>query len=338
MSSPMKAQVLKAPLLVDRSPLTITEVPVPEPGPGEVRLRVKACGICRTDLHIVEGELNLPKLPITPGHQIVGVIDKLGEGVARLKRGDRVGVSWLYSACGTCSSCLIGKENLCENARFTGYSVDGGYAQYVVAPEGFVYSLPQGFPDADAAPLLCAGVIGYRSLRLSEIQKGQTLGMYGFGGSAHVVIQVAVHWGCEVYVFTRSREHQDLARRLGAVWAGQAEEGEQESLDSAIIFAPTGPLVPVALSHIRKGGTVALAGIYMTPIPEMKYDLIYGERTLRSVANSTRQDVKELLSLAAEIPIHTEVELYPLEKANQALIALKNSDISGAAVLEIPQD
>ena len=332
----MKAQILESPLAVENRPLALTEAPIPEPGPGQVRIRVAACGVCRTDLHIVEGDLDLPRLPVIPGHQAVGLVDELGDSVTIHKTGDRVGVSWLHSACGACPYCLSGRENLCEGAQFTGYTVDGGYAQYMVAPEEFVYSLPGSFPDAEVAPLLCAGVIGYRSLRLSEVQEGQTLGMYGFGGSAHVVIQVATHLGCQVHVFTRGREHQNLARRLGAAWAGRSEEGRPQSLDGAIVFAPAGHLVPAALKHVRRGSTVALAGIYMTPIPEMRYDLIYGERILRSVANSTRRDVQELMKYAAKIPIRTEVELFPLDQANRALKMLKDSAISGAAVLQIP--
>lgn len=332
----MKAQLLKRPSPIEQRPLALSELPEPEPGSDQVVIRVNACGVCRTDLHVTEGELSLPKLPLIPGHQIVGTVESLGKGASRRKKGERVGVSWLYWACGNCPSCQSGKENLCPSAKFTGYTVDGGYSQYVVAPEDFVYSLPEGFPDTQAAPLLCAGVIGYRSLRLSEVKADQTLGMYGFGGSAHVVIQVAVHWGCQVRVFTRSKEHQKLALSLGAAWAGTADEGEADSLDSVIIFAPDGGLVPVALKHVRRGGTVALAGIYMSPIPEMPYDVLYGERTLRSVANSTRRDVQELLSYAVQIPIRTEVEVFPLSLANQALKALKDSKINGAAVLEMP--
>ena len=334
----MKAQVLTKPGPIDESPLKPVELPIPEPRQDEIRLQVQVCGVCRTDLHIVEGELSLPRLPLIPGHQIVGTVERVGKEVTRFSQGDRAGVGWLYSACGKCPSCKHDKENLCDDARFTGYHVDGGYAQYVAVPESFAYHIPNGFSNEKAAPLLCAGVIGYRSLRLSEVQDDQRLGMYGFGGSAHIVIQVAVYRGCQVYVYTRSEEHQKLARRLGAVWAGRAEDGEPETLDSAIVFAPAGDLVLEALRVLRKGGTIALAGIYMSPIPEMNYDLIYGEKTLRSVANSTRRDAEELLRLAAEIPIHTEVEVFSLDKANKALRLLKGSDISGAAVLEIPQD
>ena len=269
---------------------------------------------------------------------VFGIVEKLGQGVTRFQKGDRAGVAWLYSACGECPYCRRERENLCEDARFTGYHVDGGYAQYVVVPERFAYHIHRGFSNEEAAPLLCAGVIGYRALRLSEVQAGQRLGMYGFGGSAHVVIQVAVHWGCQVYVYTRSREHQELARCLGAVWVGRAEDAALEELDSAIIFAPAGGLVLEALRALRKGGTISLAGIYMSPIPEMQYGLIYGERTLRSVANTTRRDAEELLRVAEEIPIRTEVEVFPFEEANRALRLLKESRISGAAVLAIPQE
>jgi len=332
----MQAMVLRRPRPIEEGPLEYTQVPTPTPKKGEVRLRIAACGICHTDLHTIEGELAGGKLPIIPGHQIVGTVDALGEGVTRFRPGDRVGVPWLYSTCGKCEFCLRGQENLCENARFTGHSVDGGYAQYVVAPQESTYPMPEGYPDTQAAPLLCAGVIGYRALRLSEARPGCRLGLYGFGASAHIVIQIALYRGCEVYVYTRSPGHQQLARRLGAAWVGRAEEGGPGELDSAIIFAPAGGLVPQALRALRKGGTLALAGIYMTPLPSMPYDLLYEERTLRSVANSTRQDVVELLETAPQVPISTEVQLFPLQEANRALQLLKEGGIDGAGVLEVP--
>jgi propanol-preferring alcohol dehydrogenase len=297
---------------------------------------VQACGVCHTDLHLVEGDIALPRLPVVPGHQIVGRVDALGEGVARCAVGDRLGVPWLHSTCGLCDFCRRGLENLCENACFTGQHVDGGFAEYMVVPADFAYAIPSGFPDEQAAPLLCAGIIGYRSLRLCEIQPGERLGLYGFGASAHVTIQVARHWGCEVYVFTRSEVHQQHARDLGAVWVGQAEDTPPEELDGAITFAPAGWLVPEALRVLRKGGTLAINAIHMSPIPEMAYALLYGERTVRSVANATRRDAQELLGLAAEIPIHSDVELYTLEEANAVLQRLKRSEIQGAAVLQIP--
>jgi len=332
----MRAMILNEPRPVEEHPLTEAEMPNPEPGPDEIRIRVRACGVCHTDLHTVEGELTLPKLPIIPGHQIVGVVDALGARVRRFQLGDRVGVPWLYSTCGECAFCRRGLENLCDQARFTGLHANGGYAQYMVVPAAFAYPIPAGFPDFQAAPLLWAGVIGYRALRLSEVRPGERLGLYGFGASAHVTIQVARHWDCEVYVFTRSEEHRQHAKELGAVWVGGAEDDPGVPIDSEIIFAPAGRLIPEALRVLRKGGTLALAGIYMDSIPQMPYDLIYGERTVRSVANSTREDAQELLRLSAEIPIHTEVEVFPLAEVNQVLQRLKRSEIRGAAVLEIP--
>ena len=335
--SSMKAMVLRGARPIEEKPLEAVEMPAPTPGPDEIRIKVRACGVCHTDLHTVEGELDLPRLPVIPGHQIVGVVDQLGANVTRFRLGDRVGVAWLYSSCGQCDFCRRGLENLCDQARFTGLHANGGYAQYTVVPAAFAYPLPAGFPDLQAAPLLCAGVIGYRSLRLSEIQPGERLGLYGFGASAHVTIQVARHWGCEVFVFTRSKEHRQLARELGAVWVGDAKDEPPGLLDSAITFAPAGWIVPEALRVLRKGGTVAINAIHMSPIPEMQYGLIYHERTLRSVANMTRQDAEELLQLAAQIPIHTEVEVYPLAEANDVLQRLKNRQVRGAAVLKVPE-
>ncbi|HWQ68660.1 MAG TPA: zinc-dependent alcohol dehydrogenase family protein [Patescibacteria group bacterium] len=331
----MRALCLNSARPIDDHPLTMVELPAPIPGPGELRLRVLACGLCRTDLHIIEGDLPLPTLPIVPGHQIVGVVDEVGQGATRFHAGDRVGVSWLYSTCGRCAFCRHDQENLCDTARFTGYHVNGGYAEYVVAQEAFAYPLPSGISTANAAPLLCGGVIGFRAIRLSEIKPGERLGLYGFGGSAHIAIQVAAYWGCEVYVFTRSEAHRVLARQLGACWVGQAEDDPPGLLDSAVIFAPVGRLVQQALRVLRKGGTISLAGITMSPIPELDYALLYQERTVRSVANSTRQDVSDLLRLAVEIPIRTEVHAFPLEEANHALQLLKHSRFSGAGVLTI---
>ena len=331
----MKAQVLKESCSIINNPLELVDVDKPEPVRGQVRVRILACGVCRTDLHITEGDLNLTKYPIIPGHQIVGIIDDVGPEVKNLTLGQRVGVSWIYSTCGKCHSCNYEMENLCVNAQFTGYTVNGGYSQFIVVPQNFVYSIPNSFNDLEAAPLLCAGVIGYRSLKLSKVKKGQVLGMHGFGGSAHVVIQIATYLGYLVHVFTRSKLHQSLARSLGAVWVGQAEEGMSDSLDGSIIFAPNGDLIPIALRHIRKGGTVALAGIYMSRLPSFRYELIYGEKTLRSVANNTRQDVHDLLYYANEIPIHTEVKVYELNQANEALQDLKAGIVNGAAVLKI---
>jgi propanol-preferring alcohol dehydrogenase len=310
-------------------------MPAPEPVPGQIRLRVRACGVCHTDLHLVEGEIPSFRLPVVPGHQIIGRVEALGEGVERFAVGDRVGVPWLYSTCGRCDYCQRDLENLCDEARFTGQHADGGFAEYMVVPADFAYTIPMGFPDDQAAPLLCAGIIGYRSLRLSGIEPGERLGLYGFGASAHVTIQVALHWGCEAYVFTRSAEHQRHALTLGAVWVGQAQDTPPTKLDGAITFAPAGWLVPEALRVLRKGGTLAINAIHMSPIPEMPYSLLYGERIVRSVANATRQDAEDLLRLAARIPIHTDVELYPLEQANAVLQRLKRAEVQGAAVLHV---
>jgi propanol-preferring alcohol dehydrogenase len=334
----MKAMLLSAPAPIEASPLALDELPRPDPGPGQIRIRVRVCGVCHTDLHTVEGELALPKLPLVPGHQIVGIVDALGAGVTRFQVGDRVGVPWLHQACGACDYCQRGAENLCESAQFTGLHVDGGYAQYTLAPADFSYPIPDVFSDAEASPLLCAGIIGYRSLRLSEIQPGQRLGLYGFGASAHIAIQVARYWDCQVYVFTRTESHRQLARELGAVWVGDARDDPGVRLQGSITFAPVGWIVPEALRVLDKGGTLAINAIHMSPIPELPYRLIYHERTLRSVANSTRQDAEELLAVAAQIPIRTEVQTFPLEEANQALHALKASQIDGAAALEIDDE
>ena len=331
----MKAQRLLSPKPVDANPLELREVTSPEPGADEIVLKVKTCGICHTDLHIVEGDLQLPKIPITPGHQIIGFVEKVGSAVTRWKQGDRAGVPWLYSTCGRCDYCRSGRENLCDNARFTGFHVDGGYAGSMVVHEDFAHPVPAGFSDIDAAPLLCAGVIGYRALRLSGIQPGGRIALYGFGASAHIAIQIVRYWGCEAYVVTRSELHRDLAEQLGAVWTGEAHDTPPHKFDSAVIFAPAGQLVPTSLKSLKKGGTVALAGIHMSPIPEMEYKLLYEERTLRSVANSTRQDVRELLELAGKIPIKTEVETFSLAEANTALQKLKRSEINGCGVLVV---
>lgn len=331
----MKAMVLKSCGLIEENPLVEAEVPEPEPKADEILIRIKACGICHTDLHIIEGELPSQKLPLIPGHQIVGVVEKVGSNVVRFKKGNRAGIPWLNSVCRKCSFCKKSKENLCDSISFTGYNVDGGFAQYVAVNERFAYHIPQDFSDFQAAPLLCAGIIGYRALRLSEVKNGERLGLYGFGASAHIVIQIALYRGIEVYVFTRNREHQRLAEKLGASWVGTAKEKPPALFDSAIIFAPAGELVIDALWHLQKGGTLALAGIHMSPIPEMDYNILYNERTIRSVANSTRQDSEELLNVAAEIPIRTEVEVFPLNEANSAFQNLKYSKIQGAGVLEV---
>lgn len=331
----MRAMVLRVPRPIQAHPLEASDLPIPGPGPGEIRIRVRACGLCHTDLHEVEGELLLPKVPVVLGHQVVGMVEARGPGARRFREGNRVGVPWLHQACGSCEACRRGDENLCDHARFTGYHVDGGYAEFMVAPEAFVYRLPDGLSDAEVAPLLCAGIIGYRALRLSDVKPGERLGLFGFGASAHIAIQVARSWQCEVWVFTRSPEHRELAKRLGASWVGGAEEEPPGLLDRAISFAPAGSLIPLALARLRKGGTLALAGIHLDRIPEMPYTLLYGERALRSVTAATRRDAEELLALAARIPVRTEVERFLLEEANHALQRLKASQINGAGVLEI---
>jgi alcohol dehydrogenase, propanol-preferring len=331
----MKACLLNSCGPVDLSPLAYVDVETPEPGEGEMRIQVSACGVCRTDLHVVEGELPVRRSPLIPGHQVVGNVEKLGPGAHRFAIGQRVGVPWLHRACGGCEYCRTGRENLCDRPAFTGWSVDGGYAEFVVAPQAFVYPIPEGFADLDAAPLLCAGIIGFRCLRLSGIGAGRRLGLFGFGAAAHVTIQIARHWGAEVYAVTRENRHRELALRLGAAWAGHTVEGAPGGLDAAIIFAPAGELVPAALKILKKGGTLVLGGIHMSPIPEMDYSLLYQERVIRSVANNTRADGEDFLRVAAEIPVRTEVEIFPLHAANQALQALKHDRVRGAAVLEI---
>jgi propanol-preferring alcohol dehydrogenase len=316
----VKALLLRRPAPAEQSPLERAELPEPNPAADEVRVRVRACGVCHTDLHTVEGEIT-GTLPIIPGHQIVGVVEPTGP---------RVGIPWLHSSCGACEFCRSGRENLCERAQFTGFHVDGGYAEFALAKKDFLVPIPEAFDDAHAAPLLCAGIIGYRALRVSGVQPGQRLGLYGFGASAHIAIQIARHWDCRVFVSTRSPEHQRHARELGATL-----EIAEHSLDAAVIFAPAGQLVPVALRALRRGGTLALAGIYLSPIPELNYELLYHERAIRSVANATREDARQLMRLAGEIPIRTEVQTFPLEEANRALLALKQSKIRGAGVLVV---
>ena len=331
----MKACLLRQPAPVKTNPLELADVRKPTPAAAEVLVRVKACGVCRTDLHVVEGELPPRKSPVIPGHQGVGVIEAMGESARRFRIGDRVGIAWLHQTDGECDYCRAGKENLCEHATFTGWMVDGGYAEYAVAPEVFVYAIPESFSDLDAAPLLCAGIIGFRALRLAGIERGGRLGFYGFGAAAHLAIQVARHWGVEVYAFTRDEAHQKLARALGAAWVGYSNEQPPKLLDSAIIFAPAGELVPASLGVLKKGGTLALAGIHMSTIPAMDYSLLYHERVVRSVANNTRQDGEDFLRVAAEIPIRTEVRRFPLAHANRALNALKDDEVNGAAVIEV---
>ena len=329
----MHAMQLERPAPVEQRPLRAVERDVPQPGAGELLLKVLACGVCHTDLHTVEGEIHPPSLPVIPGHQVVGRVEAMGPGVQGWRVGERAGVAWLYRACGKCGHCQRGDENLCPQAEFTGFHHHGGYAQYMLADARYALRLPPELDDEQVAPLLCAGIIGYRSLRKADLQPGEHLGLVGFGASAHLAIQVAVHWGCRASVFTRSASHRRLARQLGASWVGGIDDPFPSELDGAVIFAPAGALVPKTLAKLRPGGTLAINAIHMSPIPEMPYSLIYGERTLRSVANATRRDGVEFLRLAAEIPIHATTASYPLDQANQALRDLKESRIDGAAVL-----
>jgi alcohol dehydrogenase, propanol-preferring len=318
-----------------RQPLRPAELPDPEPGPGQVLISVAACGVCRTDLHIVDGELTEPKLPLVLGHQIAGTVAGLGEGVERHAVGDRVGVPWLGWTDGSCRYCASGRENLCDNARFTGYDIDGGYAELAVADGRFCLPLPDGYADEQAAPLLCAGLIGYRALRLAG--DAERIGFYGFGASAHILCQLAVHQGRRVFVFTREgdAEGQAFARRLGAEWAGSSEEAPPEELDGAIVFAPVGPLMTAALRVSAKGARIVSAGIHMSDIPSFPYDQLWGERTLGSVANLTRRDGEEFLALAPQVPIRTRVEVHPLEDADAALDSIRTGALEGAAVLRV---
>jgi len=331
----MKACVLHSPAPVETNPLVFEDYPTPQPASGEVLVRISFCGVCRTDLHVIERELVPQKSPVIPGHQVIGFIEQLGPGANRFPVGTRVGVAWLHHTDGTCEFCRRGAENLCDHPTFTGYSVDGGYAEYIVAPQDFIYAIPQQFPDERAAPLLCAGIIGFRCLRLSGIKPGDKLGFYGFGAAAHVAIQVARHRNVEVYAMTRDARHQNLALELGAKWAGDTFAEPPAKLDAAIVFAPAGEIVPAALKALRKGGVLVLGGIHMSPIPSFDYDLLYQERMIRSVANNTRQDGEDFLRVAAEIPIRTRTRLFPLSEANRALNSLKNDAIEGAAVLKV---
>lgn len=332
----MKAMMLTVNAPIEESPLHLEKTEVPAPGKKEIRVKVKACGICRTDLHVVEGDLPIQKSPIIPGHQIVGVVDALGEGAKRFAPGDRVGIAWLRYTCGSCTYCREARENLCEDSLFTGYHEDGGFAEYTVVPEDFAYSIPRVFSDSEATPLLCAGIIGYRALKRSGVRPGQRLGIFGFGSSAHITAQVALAWGCTIYVSTRGKAHQELAKKLGATWAGGLKERMPVKVDSAIVFAPAGEVVPVALESLEKGGILALAGIYMTDIPRMNYsDTLFYEKELRSVTANTRKDGEELLREAAKIPIKPRIQEFKLEEANRALYLLKRDKISGSGVLVV---
>ena len=331
----MKAQILHKPAPIESSPLQWIDYQQPSPADDELLIKVSACGVCHTDLHVTEGDLPAPMLPIIPGHQIVGVIKSAGKDATRFQQGTRVGIPWLHQTCGECEYCLHGQENLCEHALFTGYTAHGGFAEYTTIRADFAVPLPDELSDEEVAPLLCAGIVGYRSMRLSDVEPGERLGLYGFGASAHICIQIARHWNCEVYAFTRSAEHQKHALQLGAVWAGQAQDKPPQKLDRAIIFAPAGWIVPLALGHIRKAGTLCINAIHTSPIPEMPYSLLWHERTIRTVANATRQDAEEFLPLAAEIGIQTTTQSFDLADANNALQMLKRSEINGSGVLVI---
>lgn len=332
----MKAMVVRSPGPIAHRPLERAELPQPVPKAGEVLIRVEVCGVCRTDLHVTEGDLPPRKPMVVPGHEVIGTIIQHGPGAQSIPDSTRVGVAWLHATCGTCSYCRNGKENLCTGPRFTGYDVDGGYAEYLVAPEEFVYPLPEDLEVTEMAPLLCAGIIGYRALRQSGVHPGERLGLYGFGASAHIVIQIARHWGCEIYVATRGDKHRALAKQMGAVWVGGATDQPPVALQASIIFAPAGELVPIALEALDRGGTLALAGIYMTDVPTLQYTThLFYERTVRSVTANTRQDGRELLALAREIPLRTHTEEFPLEQANEALWKLRHDQVNGAAVLRV---
>ena len=331
----MKAIVLDKQERLERRPLRLMQVPTPEPGPHEVRIKVAICGACRTDLHITEGELPARKLPLILGHQIVGKIDKTGDKVKKWKGGERVGVPWLYRTCGKCKYCLRGQENLCENGLFTGYDVDGGFAEYTVAPEDFVYLLPDNYSDLEVAPLLCGGVIGYQAFSATGLKNHGRLGLFGFGSSAHIIIQVAVHKGLEVYVVSRTLKELELAKKLGAKWTGHIDDDMGVLLDAGIVFAPSGELLVRSLEKLDKGGRIVSAGIYTTPLPGFDYSLVYPEKCLTSIAHTTRDNVRAFLKIASEFKIKTQVNVYEMEEANQALLNIKNSRVSGSTILKI---
>jgi propanol-preferring alcohol dehydrogenase len=332
----MKAMLIDKPAPISTSPLVMREVPNPEPGEEELLLRVRCCAICRTDLHVIEGELPPQRLPIIPGHQIIGVVEKLGAGCTRFSPGQRVGVAWLRRTCGQCAFCQRGQENLCEESQYTGYHVDGGYAELAVVPEAFAYAIPDMFGAEEAAPLLCAGIIGYRSLKRANVPDGGVVALYGFGASAHVVLQLAQHRGQSVFVVSRGGSHAELARDMGADWVGSDVSDMPDKTDGAIVFAPVGHLVPDALSALRKGGTLALAGIHMSDVPSLNYrDHLFYERDVRSVTANTREDGRELFDEVAKVPIRTHTTAYPLADANRALLDLKSDRINGSGVLVV---
>jgi len=330
----MRAMVLEAP----KTPLVMRDIPAPRPGAGQVLVKVHACGVCRTDLHVVDGELTEPKLPLVPGHQVVGTVAALDADVTGFTEGDRIGIPWLGGSCGSCAYCTSGRENLCDAARYTGYQIDGGFAEFCAADARFGFPIPQGYPDLQAAPLFCAGLIGYRAFSMTG--EAKRLGFYGFGASAHILCQLAGHLGREVFAFTRPGDTaaQRFARSLGAVWVGGSDEAPPAPLDAAIVFAPVGELVPTALAAVKKGGVVVCAGIYMSNIPSFPYSILWGERVVRSVANLTRRDGEEFLALAPEVPVETEVHPYTLERANDALDDLRAGKFTGAAVVVVDAD
>lgn len=328
--------VLPATAPIEEEPLVAVERPAPEPGAGELSVRVEVCGVCRTDLHLVEGDLPVHREGVVPGHQVVGRVVGRGAGARRFEEGDRVGIAWLRRTCGACRFCLRGAENLCLSPQFSGWDADGGYAECAVVPEDFAYALPADVPARELAPLLCAGIIGYRAYQRSAVPPGGRLGLWGFGGSAHVTIQVARHFGCEVFVFSRGGEHRELAEELGAAWVGDSFDPTPQPLDGAILFAPAGELVRPALAALDRGATLAVAGIHLSDVPPLDYQQhLFQERTLRSVTANTREDGRELLALSTEIPIRTQTTGYPLEEANRALLDLKTDRVRGAAVLEV---
>jgi alcohol dehydrogenase, propanol-preferring len=332
----MRAMTLGKPGPIESSPLSIANLPLPSPGPGEILVRVRTCGVCRTDLHVSEGDLPQRHPRIVPGHEIVGVVDSLGSSCERFKPGERVGIAWLRETCGRCAYCLGGRENLCPSARFTGWDHDGGYAEFAVVSERFAYSLPPAIDDEHTAPLLCAGIIGFRAIKRAAIVPGMTVGIYGFGGSAHLALQVLKHWDCTVFVMSRGGIHRDLARGLRADWIGDAAEAPPAPLDAAILFAPAGSLVPRALESLGRGGVLAIAGIYLSEIPPLNYErMLFYERELRSVTANTRADGEEFLRIAGEIPIQTSTVPFELEQANRALQMLKHDELRGAAVLRV---
>ncbi|MHB8381728.1 MAG: zinc-dependent alcohol dehydrogenase family protein [Candidatus Binataceae bacterium] len=327
--------VIENPASIETSPLIQIDAPIPEPAEDEILVRVRACGVCRTDLHVAEGDLPRKHPRIIPGHEIVGVVEKNGAGARRFAIGDRVGIAWLRYTCGACSYCLRGRENLCPNALFTGWDRDGGYAEYAVVREAFAYALPAAIADDEAAPMLCAGIIGYRAIKRAAIKPGATVGLYGFGGSAHLALQVLSHWRCRVFVMSRGGVHRDLAKSLGAEWIGGADERPPAPLDAAILFAPAGNLVAPALAALDRGGILAIAGIYLSQIPALDYDLMFQEREIRSVTANTRADGEDFLKIAAEIPLRTSTVAFDLNDANRALKMLKHDEIKGAAVLKM---